>query len=101
MGEWPVRAPLGRAKLCRICASGICWLPSQSGTTVAQFECADPSATLTNTTLDDRSPEIRFEGAWTQQTGPNFHDQTSTYTSGPGNALTLNFSGELNTPDLS
>jgi hypothetical protein len=54
---------------------------------------ADARATLSNTTLDDRAPEIGYEGQWTQQEGPNFHGGTSSYTSGPGNALTLNFSG--------
>ncbi|CAK9780428.1 unnamed protein product [Cutaneotrichosporon oleaginosum] len=50
-------------------------------------------ATLSNTTLDDRAPEIKYEGQWTQQQGPNFHAGTSTYTSGPGNAMMLNFTG--------
>ncbi|BEJ15229.1 hypothetical protein CspHIS471_0409960 [Cutaneotrichosporon sp. HIS471] len=49
--------------------------------------------TLTNTTLDDRNLNIAYQGNWTQQTGPNFHSQTSTYTSGPGNAVSFIFSG--------
>lgn len=51
------------------------------------------SATVTNTTLDDRSPEIKFTGQWTPQTGPNFFNQTSTYTEGPNNAFEVNFTG--------
>ncbi|BEI84207.1 hypothetical protein CcaverHIS002_0408110 [Cutaneotrichosporon cavernicola] len=49
--------------------------------------------TLSNTTLDDRNPSIAYLGNWTQQAGPNFHSETSTYTSGPGNAVSLIFSG--------
>jgi hypothetical protein len=53
------------------------------------------SATLTNTTLDDRDGNITFSGDWTQQTGPNFFDETSTYTQGPGNSFEFKFEGKL------
>jgi hypothetical protein len=56
---------------------------------------ADSSATLTNTTLDDRDGNITFSGDWTQQTGPNFYEQTSTYTQGAGNSFEFKFEGEL------
>jgi hypothetical protein len=52
------------------------------------------SATLTNSTLDDRDGNITFSGDWTQQTGPNFYEQTSTYTQGAGNAFEFKFEGE-------
>lgn len=51
------------------------------------------SATLTNTTLDDRDTNVTFSGDWTQQTGPNFFNQTSTYTQGAGNAFEFTFEG--------
>ena len=51
------------------------------------------SATLTNATLDDRDGNITFSGDWTQQTGPNFYEQTSTYTQGAGNAFEFKFEG--------
>ena len=51
------------------------------------------SATLTNATLDDRDGNITFSGDWTQQTGPNFYEQTSTYTQGAGNAFEFKFGG--------
>lgn len=51
------------------------------------------SATLANTTLDDRASELQYSGSWTQQTGPNFYNQTSTYTGGPGPYFELNFTG--------
>lgn len=50
-------------------------------------------ATLTNTTLDDRDPNVTFSGDWTQQTGPNFFNQTSTYTQGAGNTFEFKFEG--------
>jgi hypothetical protein len=53
------------------------------------------SATVTNTTLDDHAPEVRFTGDWTQQTGPNFHDQTSTYTGSAGSYFEVDFAGKL------
>ena len=62
---------------------------------VSKAHVADSSATLTNTTLDDRDGNITFSGDWTQQTGPNFYEQTSTYTQGAGNAFEFRFEGEL------
>jgi hypothetical protein len=55
------------------------------------------SATLTNSTLDDRDGNITFSGDWTQQTGPNFYEQTSTYTQGAGNAFEFRFEGAIST----
>jgi hypothetical protein len=49
---------------------------------------------LTNATLDDRDGNITFSGDWTQQTGPNFYNQTSTYTQGAGNAFEFKFEGQ-------
>ncbi|GMK53583.1 hypothetical protein CspeluHIS016_0101690 [Cutaneotrichosporon spelunceum] len=58
-----------------------------------EFIVGGEGATLSNKTLDDRDPNIVYRGSWTQQTGPNFYSGTSTYTSGPGNSMSLNFSG--------
>lgn len=52
-------------------------------------------STLTNTTLDDRDPNVTFSGDWTQQNGPNFFNQTSTYTQGAGNAFEFKFEGKI------
>jgi hypothetical protein len=60
---------------------------------VVEVELGAAGAEITNTTLDDRAPELKFSGEWTQQTGPNFFNQTSTYTSGPGNYFEVNFTG--------
>lgn len=63
-------------------------------------------ATLSNTTIDDRDSGIRFTNQWTQQTGPNFYDQTSTYTQGPDNSFEYTFAGTffptsfVSTPNL-
>lgn len=53
-----------------------------------------PSATLTNTTVQDNSPDITYSGSWTEQSGPNFSGGTSHYTQGPGNAFQYSFTGE-------
>jgi hypothetical protein len=53
-----------------------------------------PSATLTNTTVQDNSPDITYSGSWTEQSGPNFSGGTSHYTQGPGNAFEYSFTGE-------
>lgn len=36
---------------------------------------------------------MTFSGDWTQQTGPNFYNQTSTYTQGAGNSFEFKFEG--------
>lgn len=59
------------------------------------------SATITNTTLDDRAPEIKYDGTWTGQDGPNFHNQTSTYTGGPNNAMEVSFAGRFTPSHIS
>jgi hypothetical protein len=64
----------------------------------AELEADAGSATLTNTTLDDRDGNITFSGDWTQQTGPNFFNQTSTYTQGPGNVFEFKFEGKTQLP---
>ncbi|TXT10541.1 hypothetical protein VHUM_02046 [Vanrija humicola] len=53
-------------------------------------------ATFTNTTVDDRNTQaLSFQpgGGWTQQTGDNFFNQTSTYTGAQGASVETNFSG--------
>ncbi|WOO83127.1 uncharacterized protein LOC62_04G006608 [Vanrija pseudolonga] len=53
-------------------------------------------ATFTNTTVDDRSTQtLSFQpgGGWTQQTGDNFFNQTSTYTGAQGANVETNFTG--------
>lgn len=51
------------------------------------------SAGSDDQTWDDRNAGIKYIGSWTQQTGPNFYNGTSTYTSGPGNAFEMAFEG--------
>lgn len=50
---------------------------------------------MKNTTVDDRDTSVlKFDGEWTQQTGDNFFDKTSTYTGANGASVSFNFSGE-------
>ena len=55
--------------------------------------CSQASATLGNSTIDDNSGMVKFEGTWVNESG-NFYNGTATYCQGPGNSLSFNFSGE-------
>lgn len=54
-----------------------------------------PSSAFDTKLADDRDPRIKFTGSWTQQTGDNFENKTSTYTSGLNNSFEFVFDGEL------
>jgi hypothetical protein len=48
---------------------------------------------LQNTTLDDNSPEITYNGTWTSNQVDLFYGGSSIYTSTPGDSFSFNFSG--------
>lgn len=50
---------------------------------------------MTNTTLDETSSEIAYEGTWTSNSNDLFYGGSTIYTNGDGDSFSFNFTGAV------